>query len=95
MDDAAFAGTGPDRKGIVTARLELNYRKPTRAERFYVVRARAVPEAALDEADKGKRGRKVWVRTSLETIDGETCVEGRALYVKPAGTTLRAVGEDF
>lgn len=95
MEDATFVGAGANKKGIVTARLEIKYRRPTTIDEFYVVRARAVPEAELEDKEKGKRGRKVWVRTSLEAIDGRVCVEGRALYVKPADVDLRAVGEDF
>lgn len=95
MQDATFAGAGANKKGIVTARLEIDYRSLTPSDSFCVVRARAVPEAELQDKDKGKRGRKVWVRTNLETVDGRVCVEGRALHVKPAGVDLKAVGENF
>lgn len=95
LQDVAFADGGGGGGGIVTARLEIDYRRPTTVQQFCVVKARAVPEEELEAYERGKRGRKVWVRTTLETVDGKVCVEGRALFVKPAGVELRPVGEDF
>lgn len=95
MDDAAFAGQGADKRGIVTARLDVNYTHMAPTKSIYVVRARAFAEEDLPEKDRGKRDRKCWVKALVETIDGQPCVEATALYVKPAGTILRAVGENF
>lgn len=92
MDDPVF---GTDDQGIVTARLELNYRSKTSSSDFYVLKARAVPEHELDEKERGKRDRKVWVESRVLTLGGKICVDGRALYVKPSGTNLRAVGRNF
>lgn len=92
MQDPALSES---RRGVLTARLELQYRKPTLANDFYVVRARATPEAALDDQEKGKRDRKMWVDARLETVGGHTCVEGKALFVIPKGTELRGIGENF
>lgn len=95
LQDVAFSSADTGGGGIVTARLEIDYRCPTTVQQFCVVKARAVPEEELEAHERGKRGRKVWVRTTLETVDGKVCVEGRALFVKPAGVELRPVGEDF
>jgi uncharacterized protein (TIGR00369 family) len=61
----------------VTARLEVDYRKPVRAGQFLVLRCRV----------ESVEGRKAWVRGRLETADAEgegvLLAEGRALYVAP------------
>ncbi|RYP57415.1 hypothetical protein DL769_009485 [Monosporascus sp. CRB-8-3] len=73
----------PSRTGV-TASLELTYKAPTRTEAFYVVRARP----AGGEAAPGKSDRKAWVEGSVETLDGQTCVLAKALFVVPKGIKL-------
>ncbi|RYP66213.1 hypothetical protein DL770_008846 [Monosporascus sp. CRB-9-2] len=73
----------PSRTGV-TATLELTYKAPPRTEAFYVVRARpASGEAAPEKSD-----RKAWVEGSVETLDGQTCVLAKALFVVPKGIKL-------
>jgi acyl-coenzyme A thioesterase PaaI-like protein len=61
----------------MTARLEVDYRKPVRAGQFLVLRCSV----------ESVEGRKAWVRGRLETArEGEEATllaEGRALYVAP------------
>ncbi|KAF3768628.1 hypothetical protein M406DRAFT_273066 [Cryphonectria parasitica EP155] len=71
--------------GVLTANLELHYRRPTLAGEFYVARARAIPDTELEPKERGKRQRKIWVDVSLETMDGKECVGGRALFIVPRG----------
>lgn len=82
-------------KGVLTARLELQYKRPTLAADFYVVTARALGEDELAPHERGKRDRKIWVDVRLETTDGRECVSGRALFVIPKGQDLRGVPEGF
>lgn len=51
----------------VTANLNINYRSPCMADQFVVVRT---------ELEK-KNGRKVVVKGSMETLEGETIAEAR------------------
>ncbi|KAI9876883.1 MAG: hypothetical protein M1830_005387 [Pleopsidium flavum] len=71
----------------VTANLELDYRRPVVAGRFYVVRAEAVRE--------GRGERKMWVKGTLEDLEGRVCVEGKGLFVVPKGVELGEVEEGF
>ncbi|KAI1212725.1 HotDog domain-containing protein [Annulohypoxylon truncatum] len=81
----------PARTGV-TARLELQYRQPTLTSGFYVIRARPMP----DERDgPEKQARKLWVEGTLETVDGKTCVEAKALFVVPKGVKLKPLVEGF
>ncbi|KAI1091953.1 HotDog domain-containing protein [Rostrohypoxylon terebratum] len=81
----------PARTGV-TARLELQYRQPTLTSGFYVIRARPMD----DERDSPeKRDRKLWVEGTLETMDGNTCVEAKALFVVPKGVKLKPLVEGF
>ncbi|RYP24682.1 hypothetical protein DL765_000409 [Monosporascus sp. GIB2] len=73
----------PSRTGV-TASLELTYKAPTRTEAFYVVRARP----ASGEAAPGKSDRKAWVEGSVETLDGQTCVLAKGLFVVPKSLKL-------
>ncbi|XXH05868.1 hypothetical protein Hte_012309 [Hypoxylon texense] len=83
----------PARTGV-TARLELTYRAPTVASRYYVVRAR--PAVADNEGhDQAKSDRKMWVDGTLETLDGRVCVRARALFVVPKGVKLQPLVEGF
>lgn len=81
--------------GVLTANLDIAYKRPTLGSDFYVLRARAVPEEALPPEERGKRGRKVWVDASIETVDGKTCVQCRSLFVSPKSVSLRRVPENF
>lgn len=83
------------RQGVLTARLDLQYRRPTGSQSFYVARARALGDDELEPADRGKRDRKLWVDLVLETPAGQPCVTGRALFVIPRGRELRGVPEGF
>ncbi|KAI3392120.1 hypothetical protein diail_6163 [Diaporthe ilicicola] len=91
LKDLAAGGGG----GVLTANLDLTYKRPTLASDFYVLRARAVPEEALAPEERGKRGRKIWVDAAVETLDGKKCVECRALFVSPKSLKLRTVPENF
>ncbi|KAK7740807.1 hypothetical protein SLS53_005275 [Cytospora paraplurivora] len=91
LGDLAFVGA----KGLLTAKLDITYKKPTLSSDFYVVRATAVPEDELAEEERGKRARKVWVDARIETVEGQTCVASRALFVSPKGVDLRAIPENF
>lgn len=71
----------------VTANLEVDYRRPVLAGRFYVVRAEVVGE--------GRGERKMWVRGTLEDLEGRVCVEGKGLFVVPKGVQLEKIGEGF
>lgn len=91
LKDLAAGGGG----GLLTANLDIAYKRPTLASNFYVLRARAVPEEGLAPEERGKRGRKVWVDATVETVDGKTCVECRSLFVSPKSVNLRRVPENF
>lgn len=54
-------------KIAVTANLSLNYRAPTRADQFIVMRTRVVE----------MKGRKITVAGTVETLDGNVLVEAR------------------
>ncbi|KAI0696595.1 Thioesterase/thiol ester dehydrase-isomerase [Cytidiella melzeri] len=62
----------PDKVGV-TAKLSLNYRAPTRANQFVVIKTH------VDEQE----GRKVKVSGRIEDLDGNTLVEAQALFVQP------------
>ncbi|OTA56876.1 hypothetical protein K449DRAFT_299262, partial [Hypoxylon sp. EC38] len=81
----------PARTGV-TARLELTYRRPTLASGYYVIRTR--PMINADE-DPAKSERKMWVEGTLETLEGKTCVEAKALFVVPKGVKLKPLVEGF
>jgi uncharacterized protein (TIGR00369 family) len=63
----------------MTARLEVDYRKPVRAGQFLVMRCEV----------ESVEGRKAWARGRMETAperggeEGVLLAEGRALYVAP------------
>ncbi|KAI0838225.1 HotDog domain-containing protein [Hypoxylon sp. FL0890] len=81
----------PARTGV-TARLELVYRRPTMTAGYYVIRTR--PMINADE-DPAKSERKMWVEGTLETLEGKTCVEAKALFVVPKGVNLKPLVEGF
>ncbi|KAG6864907.1 hypothetical protein C0991_006436 [Blastosporella zonata] len=62
----------PDKVGV-TALLTINYRAPTRADQFIVIRT------FLNEA----KGRKVTVTGRVEALDGTLLVEASATFVQP------------
>ncbi|GLB36866.1 putative thioesterase superfamily protein [Lyophyllum shimeji] len=62
----------PEKVGV-TAQLTLNYRAPTRADQFVVIRT------FLEEA----KGRKVTVNGRVEGLDGTVLVEAKATFVQP------------
>lgn len=92
---AALKDLGRRGGGVLTANLDIVYKRPTLASDVYVLRARAVPEEELPTGERGKRDRKVWVDASIETVEGKTCVECRALFVSPKSVSLRRVPENF
>ncbi|KAA1477383.1 Thioesterase/thiol ester dehydrase-isomerase [Dentipellis sp. KUC8613] len=79
----------PDKVGV-TANLSINYKAPTRADQFIVLKTRLV------EA----KGRKVRVEGVVEDMSGTKLVEASALFVQPKYAKLlnskgirRALGE--
>lgn len=68
----------------VTAQLEVNYRKPTKADQYVVLRARTTRV----------EGRKAWVEGHIETLvpDGETPVvlaEASGLFISPKSFAMQ------
>ncbi|EPQ27710.1 uncharacterized protein PFL1_04848 [Pseudozyma flocculosa PF-1] len=57
----------------VTAKLEINYRKPTRADQFIVVKTQLV------EA----KGRKAQVTAQVENLEGTLLLDSKALFIEP------------
>ena len=75
----------------VTANLELSYRAPTLANRFYVLRAEFDESKASLSTD-----RKKWVKGVLEEVGtGKVCVEAKGLFVVPKGVQLAPFEEGF
>nr|WHE05773.1 thioesterase/thiol ester dehydrase-isomerase [Flammulina filiformis] len=79
----------PEKVGV-TATLNLNYRAPTKADQFVVIRTR------VDEV----KGRKVFVSGAVEDLEGKVLVEATAMFVQPKyahllnkKTIAEAVGE--
>jgi acyl-coenzyme A thioesterase PaaI-like protein len=71
-------------RAVVTARLELQYKKPVTSGGWYVVRSN------VEEHSEGRNGsRKFWCNGSLEDLEGVVHVAGRALYVAPGGDKLK------
>ncbi|KAH6689236.1 thioesterase family protein [Plectosphaerella plurivora] len=71
-------------KVAVTAKLEVNYRKPTKSGQYVVLRAET----------KSVEGRKAWVEGRIETLvpEGETpvvLVEASGLFISPNSTALK------
>ncbi len=77
----------------VTARLEVGYKRPVRAGGWYVVRAERVPAEEGERDGDGER--KMWVRGTLEDLDGRVCVEARGLFVVPRGLKVGVVDDGF
>lgn len=76
--DEALARTAffslPSHVGV-TARLELDYRQPTKSDQFVVVQTQIVPEET--------RGRKAVVKGKITDLEGNVLVEARAVFVEP------------
>ncbi|ETS63174.1 mitochondrion protein [Moesziomyces aphidis] len=74
--DEALARTAmynlPGKIGV-TARLEIDYRKPTMAHQFIVLQTELVE----------KKGRKAVVKGTLKDVDGQLLLECRAIFVEP------------
>jgi acyl-CoA thioesterase FadM len=62
----------PEKIGV-TANLSINYRGPTRADQFIVIKIR------LLEAG----GRKARVSATMEDLDGNVLIEASGLFVQP------------
>ncbi|CDO72697.1 hypothetical protein BN946_scf184985.g117 [Trametes cinnabarina] len=62
----------PEKVGV-TANLNINYKAPTRADQFIVIKVK------LDEA----KGRKARVSGTVEDMEGRVLVEANALFVQP------------
>jgi acyl-coenzyme A thioesterase PaaI-like protein len=72
----------PNKVGM-TAKLEINYRAPCKAEQFVVLKASTVKV----------EGRKAWVTGRLETLPkdgspGRVLAEGNALFVEPKNAAV-------
>ncbi|KAF7290231.1 4HBT domain-containing protein [Mycena indigotica] len=75
LDEALFrtaAAHLPSKAGV-TAKLTLNYRAPTRADQFVVLRTSLVSQS----------GRKAFVKGTVEALDGTVLVEAEALFIEP------------
>ncbi|BGP19582.1 hypothetical protein JCM10213v2_007677 [Rhodosporidiobolus nylandii] len=57
----------------VTATLTMNYKKPTFANQYLVVRTQL----------EKQQGRKAWVKGVVENVEGEVLAEASALFVEP------------
>ncbi|KAI9063979.1 Thioesterase/thiol ester dehydrase-isomerase [Trametes sanguinea] len=62
----------PEKVGV-TANLNINYKAPTRADQFIVIKVK------LDEA----KGRKARVSGTVEDMEGNILVEANALFIQP------------
>jgi hypothetical protein len=79
----------------VTRLLRLHYRKPTLADSFYVIRTQPRAEHELPPAERGKRARKVWLDSRLETPDGKLCVEAEVLFLAADAGNASDFGPEF
>lgn len=74
--DEALARTAmynlPGKIGV-TARLEIDYRKPTMANQFIVLETQLVEQ----------KGRKAVVKGTMKDVDGQLLLECRAIFVEP------------
>jgi len=62
----------PEKVGV-TANLSINYRAPTRADQFIVIKIHLV----------GAGGRKARVKATMEDVDGNVLIEASGLFVQP------------
>lgn len=69
----------------VTANLSLNYRSQTLTDDFYVIRVEVMAGEMTETKAK--------VRGTLETLNGEVCVQAEGLFVVPKTYGLQAIGD--
>jgi len=62
----------PEKVGV-TANLEINYRAPTKADQFIVIKTKLIDV----------KGRKVWVEGHIEDTSGNKLAEAKAMFVQP------------
>lgn len=75
----------------VTAKLELSFRAPALANRFYVLRVEVDESKASHSTDTKK-----WVKGVLEEVGtGKVCVEAKGLFVVPRGVELAPFADGF
>lgn len=74
--DEALARTAihhlPNNVGV-TARLEIDYRKPAKADQFLVINTRLIES----------KGRKAVVAAEIQDLKGTTLVQSRAIFIEP------------
>lgn len=64
----------------VTANLKINYKKPTIAHQFLVIKTLT---------ERSEDNRKAWVAGTIETLDGKVLVDATALFVAPKKLKLK------
>lgn len=70
----------------VTAKLNIEYKKATLANGFYIIRVRPRTEEELPERERGKRHYKSWVDAVIEEpATGHVTVKAEALFVGGKG----------
>ncbi|KAK0730060.1 HotDog domain-containing protein, partial [Lasiosphaeris hirsuta] len=88
---AAFRQWG-GRPGV-TAYLNVQYKRRTAVDGFYVIRVRARDDDALPEKDRGKRNYKSYVDASIEdAVTGYVTVVADALFVGGEGKKTKSQG---
>ncbi|KAK4181351.1 HotDog domain-containing protein [Triangularia setosa] len=71
----------------VTANLNIEYKRATLANGFYVIRVRSRTEEELPEKERGKRHYKSWVDAVVEDpVTGQVTVKAEALFVGGKGS---------
>jgi acyl-coenzyme A thioesterase PaaI-like protein len=68
----------------VTANLKINYKRPTIAHQFLVIKT---------HTDNSQDDRKAWVSGTVETLDGQVLVDASALFVAPKTLKLQKMSE--
>ena len=67
----------PDKVGV-TANLSIEYRAPTKADQWIIIRTQLV----------AAKGRKAEVTGTVEDMDGTRLVDARGTFVQPANASL-------
>jgi acyl-coenzyme A thioesterase PaaI-like protein len=78
-----------DERSGVTARLEIQYKKPVLSGGWWLVRSKVEEDAE----GSGEKRNKTWVNGTLEDLDGNVYVGARALYVVPKTIKLKSMGK--
>jgi len=80
-----------DERSGVTARLEIQYKKPVLSGGWWLVRSK------VEENTEGsvENRNKTWVTGTLEDLDGNVYVGARALYVVPKTIKLKSLHGKF